>query len=198
LAKYYGDANSPYNSEVIVASDNGIFRSKDDGQTWISPASIVDEVTSFSIETNIFYSASSKKLSDNTTDIWIGSSNGLAVINETTGFWEGKWRVFLASPEISTKGKSYAFPNPFSPFHQDVKIKYNLDGEIQNVSIRIFDFNMNLVRTLIQNAQRGGQDKIEYWNGKDDNNNYVSNGVYFYRIDIGKNEKLYGKILVIK
>jgi len=196
--KYYGDANSPYNSEVIVASDNGIFRSKDDGQTWISPASIVDEVTSFSIETNIFYSASSKKLSDNTTDIWIGSSNGLAVINETTGFWEGKWRVFLASPEISTKGKSYAFPNPFSPFHQDVKIKYNLDGEIQNVSIRIFDFNMNLVRTLIQNAQRGGQDKIEYWNGKDDNNNYVSNGVYFYRIDIGKNEKLYGKILVIK
>lgn len=196
--KYFGDLNSPYNSETLVATDNGIFRTNDNGLTWISPGSIVDDQTSFSIETNIFYSVASKRLDDNSTDIWIGTANGLAVINETTGFWEGKWRVYLASPEVKSNSKSFAFPNPFSPYQRDVKIKYNLEGEIQNVSVRIFDFNMNLVRTLIQNAQRGGQDQIEYWDGKDDDNKYVANGVYFYRIDIGDKEKLFGKILVIK
>jgi photosystem II stability/assembly factor-like uncharacterized protein len=196
--KYFGDYNSPYNSEVIVATDNGIFRSNDNGKSWLSPGTIYDKENSFSIETNIFYSVASKKLYENSVDIWIGSSNGLAVINETFGLWEGTWRVFLASPEISNKGKTFAFPNPFSPYQRSVKIKYNLHGSIENVSIRIFDFNMNLVRTLIQNAQRGGQDQIEYWNGKDDNGKYVSNGVYFYRVDIGEKEILYGKILVIK
>ena len=196
--KYYGDINSPYNSEVLAATDNGIFRSNDDGLSWISPASIIDEQTFFSIETNIFYSAASKRLADNSTDIWIGSANGLAVINETHGFWEGNWRVFLASPEVNSKGKSFAFPNPFSPYQRNIKIKYNLDGDVDNVTVRIFDFNMNLVRTLIQNARRGGQDQIEYWDGKDDAKNYVANGVYFYRIDIGNKEKLFGKILVIK
>jgi len=196
--KYFGDYDSPFNSEVIAATDNGIFRSNDDGKNWLSPGSIYDRENSFSIETNIFYSAVSKKIVDNSIDIWIGSSNGLAVINETFGFWEGTWRVFLASPEISNKGKTFAFPNPFSPYQRDVKIKYNLNGEIADVSVRIFDFNMNLVRSLIQNAQRGGQDQIEYWNGKDDDGKYVSNGAYFYRIDIGEKEKLYGKILVIK
>ncbi len=75
------------------------------------------------------------------------------------------------------------------------------------MTIRIFDFGMNYVRTVVQNVDRGnpvhqisGSDNgvIDYWDGKDDSGNVVPNGVYFYRIDINSNDPIYGKILVLQ
>jgi len=57
---------------------------------------------------------------------------------------------------------------------------------------------MNLVRTVIQNVSRiGGTEYIDIWDGRDENNSYVPNAVYFYRIDIGNDDALYGKIIVL-
>jgi len=86
-----------------------------------------------------------------------------------------------------------------------LKIKYSTNGETKKVSIRILSFDMQLVRTIIQNAERGigshnisNNEIIDYWDGKDDNGNSVANGTYFYRIDIDGYKPIYGKILVIK
>ena len=113
-------------------------------------------------------------------------------------FWTGDWKVFVASKTIESTTETYAFPNPFSPNSRSVRIKYSLSNQ-SDVTIRIFDFGMNLVRTLIQNASRNaGNSIIEEWNGRDEAGNIVPNGVYFYRLDINSNDPVYGKIMVLK
>ena len=59
---------------------------------------------------------------------------------------------------------------------------------------------MNYVRTLIQNAPRNISADIERvtWDGRDDAGSIVTNGVYFYRIEIGDRDPLYGKIIVMQ
>ena len=59
---------------------------------------------------------------------------------------------------------------------------------------------MNYVRTLLQNAPRNISTDIEAvtWNGRDDAGNIVTNGVYFYRIEIGDQDPLFGKIIVLQ
>ncbi len=112
--------------------------------------------------------------------------------------WSGTWKVFLSSPNIVSKTQAIAFPNPFKPDTEQINIKYTFGGNAQQVTIRIFDFGMNLVKTVIQNANRnGGKELIDNWDGRDENSKYVPNGVYFYRIDIGDTEPIFGKIMVL-
>ena len=123
---------------------------------------------------------------------------GSAKLIETGSIWEGEWKVFVSSPKIESNSESFAFPNPFTPDEEPVKIKYSFSGDTKSVTIRIFDFGMNLVRTVIQNVNRiGGNEFIDNWDGKDENSDIVPNGVYFFRIDIGNDEPLFGKIMVL-
>lgn len=179
---------------TLVPTDNGFFRSID-GHSWVSPSSIYDYENLYKIVNAEFYSAAG--MDENI--IWLGSNRqGLAKLVETQGIWEGEWVIKLASPSIQNPSESYAFPNPFSPSMEETRIKYKMPTQSRDVSIRIFDFDMNLVRTLVQNASREkDKEYVEYWNGKDDDGRVVSNGVYFYRIDIGSNEPVYGKIMVL-
>ena len=69
----------------------------------------------------------------------------------------------------------------------------------RNVTVDIFDFNMNRVRTLIHNAARSTTSEYdEVWDGRCDNGTQASNGVYFYRVKIDDNDPLYGKILLLQ
>ena len=82
---------------------------------------------------------------------------------------------------------------------ESVKIKYFTGGSSSSVTIRIMDFGMSLVRTLIQNAPRGGDsEQIEFWDGRDENGELVANGAYFYRVDVDSRDPAFGKIMVIK
>lgn len=182
---------------VIAPTDNGAFRTKNKGLTWVLPNTIIDEQTKLILSTNVFYSAASQG-----NDVWLGSSDGLAKITETLGtMWEGKWKVYFASSPLASKNESYVFPNPFSPKnHEGLKFKYTTEGNTKNVTIRIYDFGMNYVRTLIQNAPRNISTDIEIvtWDGRNDAGSIVPNGVYFYRIDIDNEDPLYGKIIVMQ
>lgn len=192
-------------SDVITAATGGAFRSSNLGATWIQSPTIIDDDTRIPITSNVFYSAGSSG-----NNVWLGSTNGLAHLNESGGIWQGKWKVYLASQRLNLKSETYAYPNPFSPRNQAVKIKYSTGGKRANVTIRIFDFDMKLVRTLIQNAERGDQihtidgfdnnptsGVIDFWDGRNESGNYVPNGVYFYRVDVDSDEPVYGKIIVL-
>ena len=196
--KYFGNAPSYTGSHVFAPTDEGIFRSGNMGRTWIRPPSIKDSKTNIPILTNKFYSAASNQLNDGSQYLWIGSNNGLARLIEEydIDFWEGEWKVYLASSE-SKIDETYAFPNPFSPALEQVKIKYTLTADSE-VTIRIMDFSMNLVKVVAQNTVRGKGDQFEFWNGTDEVGTTVSNGVYFYRIDADSAEPLFGKIMVLK
>ncbi len=196
--KYFGSAFSPIKNDVFAPTDNGIYRSDDNGNTWVAPSVIVDDIDGESIKTKVFYSAATKRIDDDSTDVWIGSSKGLVRIRESNTAWNGQWRVIKAKlGEEST----YAFPNPFSPNIDNglVTIVFPVKSSSSNVSIRVFDFGMNLVRVIAQNKTANKNNKAEeFWNGKDESGRTVANGVYFYRVDINDDEPMYGKIMVLK
>ena len=188
--------------QTIAPSDNGAYRTQDNGQTWILPTSMVDAKTGLTISTPVFNAGSVQG-----NIIWLGSDNGLARLNETGGIWQGTWKIYFASKKLSSTNDAYAYPNPFSPkIDNQLKIKYSTGGKSEPVTIRIFDFGMHYVRTVIQNAQRGNPAHsidnsggvIDYWDGRDAKGSVVPNGVYFYRIDVGSSEPIYGKILVLQ
>ncbi|MBK7230467.1 MAG: hypothetical protein IPH97_16735 [Ignavibacteriales bacterium] len=186
------------NDDVMVATDNGIFRSSDLGHSWLLPGAIIDAETGLKLNATSFYSAGSFH-----NNIWIGSTNGLARLQETPGrIWQGTWKIYLASQPVESNSETYCSPNPFNPHVDDpIKFSYSTSGIVENVTIRIFDFGFNYLRTVIQNAVRNldiDSPPIDYWDGRDDSGVYVPNGVYFYRIDVGDKDPVYGKILVMQ
>ncbi len=181
---------------TMIPTDNGVFRSSDNGLTWLLPNSIVDAESKVLLRTQVFYAADSYQ-----NKIWLGSADGLIKLQETPGkMWEGTWKIFFASKPLAAIDESYCYPNPFNPRQEELKIKYSTGGAEASVTIRIFDFSFNYVRTVIQNVSRNRdlEGTPEFWDGKDDNGNYVPNGVYFYRVEVGDNDGVYGKILVMQ
>jgi len=181
-------------NDVIAATDNGAFRSSDQGNSWILPNSLVDEKSGVELTTKIFYSAASEG-----NDVWLGSADGLARLRETS-FWTGQWKIYFASQPLKSDRETYAYPNPFSPRQEQLKIKFSTGGTEAVVTIRIFDFGMNYIRTVIQNAPRNrtAEGAPDYWDGRDDQGNFLPNGVYIYRVDVDDEEPLFGKIIYMQ
>ncbi len=188
-------------ADIFAATENGVFRTRDNGISWIAAPEMIDDLTKSAIKTKKFRAVGFRKIDSKTNDIWFGSEKGLAKLRETGGIWEGKWTVFLASPASGSASESFAFPNPFSPDEESLRFKYNTNNESKEVTIRIFDFSMNLVRTVVQNVTRRispNDTPSDFWDGRDENGVIVPNGVYFYRIDIGSNQQpIFGKIIVL-
>jgi ligand-binding sensor domain-containing protein len=189
------------NNKVYALTDNAPYATTDNGASWIAPNSIIDSKSGISLKSTIFYAAASSG-----NDVWLGSSDGLAKLTESF-MWTGPWKVYFASQPLASSTETYAYPNPFSPKLDVLKIKYSTNNKAENVTIRIFDFGMNLVKTVIQNAQRGNPvhlveketgGVIDFWNGKDESGRIVPNGVYFYRIDVGSSDPVFGKIIVLQ
>jgi hypothetical protein len=185
-------------SNIIAVTDNGAFRSTNQGSVWILPTAIIDTVSDPTskvyLRTDVYYSAA---FQDN--DVWLGSGDGLVKLEETS-FWTGRWKIYFAADELKSKNETYCYPNPFSPRQEELKIIYSTDNKPANVTIRIFDFGMNYIRTVIQNVtrQRGLAGPPDFWDGRDDSGNFLPNGVYFYRVDIDDEEPLFGKIIYLQ
>ncbi len=189
-------------SIVYAVTDNGIFRSADLGVSWSSTGTIYDETSKQRITSTKFYSAASLG-----TTAWFGGSDGTATTVDNGSMPFGsKWTILRAAQALASKTDTYAYPNPFSPDDEVVRIHYSTAGSGATISsssigatIRIFDFGMNLVRTLIQNAPRSAAREMdEIWNGRDDTQHQVANGVYFYQVIIGNGDPVWGKILVLQ
>ena len=74
-------------------------------------------------------------------------------------------------------GINKAYPNPFNPH---VTVEYTLEKETL-VEVRIYDILGKKVQTLVNGFQKAGQNKIR-WQGKDDNGNKVSAGIYYLHL----------------
>jgi hypothetical protein len=184
-------------SIVYAATDNGIWRAYfiPPNFNWSKPSIIYDESIRDQVRTNFFYSVNSQGDS-----IWVGSGDGLArTVDTLTSPWVSKWKIFRAYQSIASVNESYAAPNPFSPDDEVCRIYYKTGKPTSTVTIKIFNFAMEPVRTVIQNAQRTSPDVIwATWDGKRNDGVQVSNGVYFYRIEVDKDEAVWGKILVMQ
>lgn len=182
-------------SIAYAVTDNGIFRSADAGITWSRSGTIYDHDTHQRITSTKFYSVDVLESS-----VWFGGSDGAAITTDNIGAPFGSaWKILHSSHSLESSKTTYAYPNPFSPDDEVVRVHYGMDKQVAKVTIRIFDFGMNLVRTLISNAIRtNGPEFDEIWDGKDDRSRQVANGVYFYQVVVGNEDPLWGKILVIQ
>jgi hypothetical protein len=182
-------------SVVYVASDGGLFRSSDFGSSWLRTGTIHDATNSQRFASSAIYGAGAKG-----DTIWVAGPEGIAfTIDKPTIPFGSSWSIFRTyEPVQANSAKTYSFPLPFSPDDEVVRIHYSLTAS-SSVTIRIFDFAMQPVKTLLQNAPRlPGREYDEIWDGKDDFGRRVSNGVFFYRLGDGASEALWGKIFVLQ
>lgn len=184
------------NDIAYVPTDNGIFRSSDFGKSWLRSGTIYDKKSKQQYTQSKFYAADSHG-----DTVWFGGADGaVSTIDNASNPFGSNWTMAHASQPVRNAAETYAYPNPFAPDDEPVRIHY-ATGKPGSalVAVRIFDFSMNLVRTVIQGAIReSGREYDEIWDGRADNGQLVSNGVYFYQIIVDSNEPLWGKILVIK
>lgn len=75
-------------------------------------------------------------------------------------------------------------PNPFNPH---TNIGYSLPESSGNthVSLKVFDLRNKLIRTLVDGVKPPGSYTV-FWEGTDEQDRPVANGVYLYRMQAGK------------
>lgn len=183
-------------STVYGLTDAGIWRARFGVFDWSKPSLIADPVTKDVCRSNSFYSGNF--IGDT---LYIGSNDGLLRTRETGVAWASPWKIYRASAclDAGSELKTYAAPNPFSPATEVTRIFYVMTKASAKVTIKVFDFGMNPVRTVIQNAVRNGAtEQFTMWDGKNNDGYVVANGVYFYRVEIDDETPLWGKIILMQ
>lgn len=183
-------------SIVYGFTDQGLWRSIYGVFNWVKPGVIYDERTKDQLRTTLFYSGN--HVNDT---LYFGSADGLLQTVEYGQPWIGKWKIYreISPIDLSSDIKTYAAPNPFSPDDEITRIYYKSTKQSSKITIKIFDFGMNPVRTLIQNASRSGTDVLfTSWDGKNDQGAQAANGVYFYRVEFDNEDPVWGKIILLQ
>lgn len=76
---------------------------------------------------------------------------------------------------------SQNYPNPFNP---QTVIKYTLPEDC-HVKLTIYNVLGQKVKTLVNQYQNAGY-RMVHWDGRDDRNNEIPSGVYFYKMETPK------------
>jgi photosystem II stability/assembly factor-like uncharacterized protein len=182
-------------SIVYIAADGGLYRSSDNGTSWLRTGTIYDPVTLQRFASPVIYAVAARG-----DTVWIGGPDGLAyTIDSASEPFGSAWHIFRTYEPVANAAKTYSYPLPFSPANEVVRLHYSTQGQTVPVTVRIFDFGMQPVKTLIRGATRsGGLEHDEIWDGRDDLGRRVANGVYFYRVEVEGKEPMWGKILVLQ
>ncbi len=179
---------------ILLAGQSGLLVSDDDGRTFRAQKNFFDPT-----RPNDPVSPDVRVLSVAVQGgfTWVGTDEGLFRTDDRTLQTWTRFRVDVPleadlSDPRQVSVETYAYPNPFSPASaRQVRIRVAAEA----TRVRLFDFNMHLVRTLTPDQQAG--DGLEaLWDGRDESGYRVPNGVYLYSVDGGGDGR--GKILVIQ
>jgi hypothetical protein len=182
-------------SVVWAATSSGLKRSRDYGKNWDVFTYMTDSVRSDQKVLSPEYLAV-KVIKDT---VWAGNADGLVKFNKNAPV-DTLGGVFRSYVHIGTEKtpEAYAYPNPFSPEMTGpvrIHFKPKQDGE---VTIKIYDFAMNLVTTVMDKETKEGRGEYDtFWDGKNDKGDLVANGVYFFKLE-AKGQTEWGKVVVIK
>ncbi|NQT24383.1 hypothetical protein HQ585_03410 [candidate division KSB1 bacterium] len=184
-------------SVAFAATDLGLYKSIDYGETWAWFMNYKDEASGDQI-----YVTDVNTVAVDSIGLWVGTSDGLAYTED-----EYQWTIYRAftMPGQNGNAETYAYPNPFSPrIHNQlgmegfVRFQYTISNPTY-VTVQIYDFGMNLVTTAVKDHYRPSEGSYaEVWNGTNDLGEPVANGVYFYRVDRSDDSSLWGKVMVVK
>jgi len=181
---------------VYAAGEDGLFISVDGGRVWKSINSFRDRAAP---ERIVRPGASVLSVEVTRDGLWVGTQDGL--LRSSDG--GATWTIFRVEIPLHPETPSsdvpdvdvFAYPNPFSPAADGfVRIRFELKNS-SSVSVRIFDFGMNLVREF--NADQSSGTAELMWDGMDYGGVRVANGPYFYDVTAGSST-FRGKILVLE
>lgn len=111
-------------SIIYVATERGLYRSYNDGITWIRSGSIIDDRTQQRIATPVIHAV---RVVGNT--VWVGTPDGIAsTLDDGQHIFGSVWNVYRAYTELGHTTAVYAYPNPFSPAHEQTRIHYSTGG----------------------------------------------------------------------
>ena len=82
-------------------------------------------------------------------------------------------------PVVSNYHLYQNYPNPFNP---STTIKFDLK-KAETVSVKIYNLNGQLVRTLLDNVKKGAGVHTVVWDGRDDSGRKVASGRYIYTLE---------------
>jgi hypothetical protein len=144
---------------------------------------------------------------DSSVSLWVATSEGFffahhvnPAVLSTTRFHFDK-RSPKVKPDLA---ESYAYPGILSGDSTTARFAYNL-GADAHVTIRIYDYNMDLVRTVMDGVQRRAgasrasqrsSEPTDSWDGRNESGRVVAPGVYYYKITTDKGGRAFGKIVV--
>ena len=94
-------------------------------------------------------------------------------------------------PTTSTLFQNY--PNPFNP---ETAISFSIKQN-SKIELEIFNIKGQLVKSLINGQQNAGNHSV-IWNGKDDNGNKVTSGIYLYKLQVNDKSVATRKCLLLK
>jgi FlgD Ig-like domain/Right handed beta helix region len=106
----------------------------------------------------------------------INDYNGLAI---DIGRYESDYPVFSEQENIPGAKTQLLgnFPNPFNP---STTIKFDIANK-SDVELAIYNIKGQKVQTLVNGQINAGLHTV-IWNGKDQNNQSVASGIYFYKL----------------
>jgi hypothetical protein len=179
---------------VYLATSEGLLWTPDFGATWDTLA-IIDAQTGTEIypETGFFGVANAEG------DIWAASDDGVVKTSNSGTSWS-IYRGYQSLPD-ATGVKAYVTPLPSSPFASPggrLRFHYKFDND-GDVTIKVYDFAMNLVATPVENVARlgGTQYDTDSWDMRNDNGTIVATGPYYFKVENSSGEEEWGKIMVI-
>lgn len=184
-------------SIVWAATSSGLKKSNanDSVQTWTTYDFIQDSFDSLGNQITSREYFAVRTIADT---VWAGGEDGL--VKTTDG--GTTWRVFRTYVPIGTAGSktAYAYPTPFSPqLSTGITRIHYAPKQNGKVTVKIYDFALNLVATLLNNQVRqAGVEYDEIWDGRNKDGKIVANGVYFFKVEAEGGQKEWGKVAVIR
>ena len=168
---------------MLASSQSGLWKSYD-GNNWalFEPAIDTTFLSQKQILTNIVYTSvlDQRGGGDSTSNLWIGTSDGLAYTSDLHG---RSWNIFQTEYDST---EFYAYPNPFSPNnHNQLEnegfVRFHT-GAIATINPELAIFNFAMEKVYEKSYDLNNYTGALKWNGRDINGKIVDNGVYFIRI----------------
>lgn len=173
---------------IAQAEDNSVQYMEYFGNVYFLPMAYSNQ-TSGEILTFKYYDSSEDVVYDIletvefTADMVIGDGFDPLVLHTST--------ISSDEDEIAPMNSVCCYPNPFNP---SVAISFHLDKAAQ-VSLAVYNSRGQKVRSFDAEYSSGTQQIV--WNGKDDNDQLLANGVYFYQLN-SEDQEFSGKMIMLK
>lgn len=117
-----------------------------------------------------------------------------------------RWWVDLESISHSRSNQDTRFKDRlrlsqslFTPAFTGITRIHYAPKQNGKITVKIYDFALNLVATLINNQFRqAGIEYDEIWDSRNKDGKIVANGVYFFKVEAEGGQKEWGKVAVIR